>query len=113
MNNFLSINQIDYLLFHLNFVFDTSVVRRKMVFITDKKDIDKHVNSIIFILSPNDLNLEKIGNINQLPVLFPLSARKFFYRFENYCFYSFINIYLYFVLKKKILQLLFKHPLFR
>ncbi|MCD6597122.1 MAG: hypothetical protein J7L04_05510, partial [Bacteroidales bacterium] len=72
MNGYLSINQIDYVLYHLNMTVDLNEeIKGKLVFIKSRSEVKNYSNKIIFILSDKDISMENIKMINKIPVLFP------------------------------------------
>jgi len=84
MNQYLSTNQIDYVLYHLNMIFDlNSEIKERMVFIKNRSEINDHTNRIIFVLSDQDINYENIKTINRIPVLFPIYESQEFYELSN------------------------------
>lgn len=72
MEGFLSRNKINYIFYHLklttNFPDD---YHDNFVFVHNKNEISKYENKIVFILNSERLNISKIFNINDVPVLFP------------------------------------------
>ncbi len=83
MNFFLNKNQLDYIFFHLNFVFEiTDEIRNLFLFVKNKNEIINESNKIIFLLSDEDYFENNVKYINNIPVLFSLEADEFF-SFQN------------------------------
>lgn len=84
MDQYLSTNQIDYVLYHLNMIVDlNSEIKERFVFVKNRSKIKSYTNRIIFMLSDKDINYENLKTINEIPVLFPISESQEFYEFIN------------------------------
>ena len=72
MIGYLSTNQIDYVLYHLNMIFDLNAeIKEKLVFIKNRSEVKNYSNKIIFILSDLDISIENTRIVQEIPVLFP------------------------------------------
>ncbi|MEA1896641.1 MAG: polysaccharide deacetylase family protein [Bacteroidota bacterium] len=60
-----------------------SEIKERIVFIKNESEIKDHTNRILFILSDQGINYEKIKTINEIPVLFPISESQKFYELNN------------------------------
>jgi hypothetical protein len=84
MRGYLNDNKINYILFHLNQVFELNdLIRSNIVFTKDINKISQIRKKIIFQLSPYDLNINTIKSIESIPILFPLGDSDKFYSFIN------------------------------
>ena len=73
--------QIEYVFFHLGYLFEiTHELNNRVRF---SKDQQNENNYILFNLSERTLDLENVLKIEGIPVLFPLSNYKRFYYFEK------------------------------
>ncbi len=80
MKGYLSNNQINYLLYHLNLVFEiTEDIRSSMVFLREEDEDFSMGGKIIFRLTLLPFDITRVKQLNGLPVLFPLSDQKQFY----------------------------------
>lgn len=71
MNHFLSKNKIDYVLFHLNMVFEVTEELRSLFSFQESHEIPDESGKIVFWMSNMPLDQEKVISIGDLPVLFP------------------------------------------
>jgi hypothetical protein len=80
VNGILNDNQISYVFYHLSFFIE---IEHYTIFFSfsDKKNLKK--NHIKFNLSLSDLKLENILYVDDIPILFPLSRKKIFFRQEE------------------------------
>jgi hypothetical protein len=69
----LSKNQIDYIFFHLSFFIDLTDLEPLFIFQNENNKVLTE-KKIIFRLSTEKLNIERILFINSIPVLFPVDA---------------------------------------
>jgi len=84
MHGFLNKNQLEYVLFHLNYVFHIhSDISKRFVFLKDTSEIENYQHRIIFVLSESKLDESRIKWINSIPILFPLSNEVSFYQINN------------------------------
>lgn len=84
MKGALNRNKIDYVLFHLNIIFEINKdIKSHIIFSDNPKIIESTSNKIIFLLSSNDMDFLGIRYIDEIPVLFPLSEEETFYSVEN------------------------------
>lgn len=82
MEGVLNKSKIDYVLYHLSFLYESDDKLINKFIFSDKHD-EKVGNFIFFPLSSKELNLDEIHNVEDIPVLFPCSDEKSFYRIEN------------------------------
>ncbi len=82
MQGFLNTKQIEYILFHLNYIIDIQQIKEHLFF---SKNNNKDINQakIIFKLSKKKLDEQNILSINNIPILFPISKENQFFRFEK------------------------------
>lgn len=84
MKTFLNKDQIEYVFFHLNQSLDLDeTISERFVFIRDSVDIKDYQHKIIFQLSQKALDISNVKWIEQIPILFPLSEEKIYYRVVN------------------------------
>ncbi len=84
MKGYLNFEQIGYILFHLNHhIYLCKEVRELIIFVKSPSEIPEHTNKIIFILNENELEIEKIIHVNNIPVLFPNSNEISSYYSQN------------------------------
>jgi len=85
MNGYLTKNQIEYVSYHLNLTFELNEnIRKSFHFVKGQDSSSTQIrNKIIFHLSSEEFNLDKVSWINDIPVLFPLSKSNVFYSFNN------------------------------
>lgn len=77
-------NQINYVLYHLNFNFKvTKEIRECFVFTGSDSDQPVSSGKIIFRLAIEDLQDDRIRKIGEIPVLFPLGNKPGFFHWEN------------------------------
>ncbi len=81
MKGYITNNQIDYILYHLSLTFELNEeITRFFLFAKGKSPSSTQVtNKIIFNLSSEEFDINKVSWINEIPVLFPLSENKNFY----------------------------------
>jgi len=92
MKGFLNQKQIDYILFHLGFLFELNdQIRNKIVFVKDPRNITKYEAKIVFCLSDKKLLLNDIKWIDGIPIIFPISDSNIFYQINNKQFLDPIN----------------------
>lgn len=82
MKGNLNKKQIEYIYFHLNQIIDLSEVKNKIIFKPVSQD-NNLTPAIVFNTSSNNLKLNNIKWINDIPILFPLSPNDRFYYFDN------------------------------
>lgn len=74
----LNTNKIDYLLYHLNYQFEISTELKKLFLFGDND-----ASQLPYIFFPlSERQIEEIKYINEIPILFPLSDRKTFYKLD-------------------------------
>jgi len=84
MKGNLNNSQIEYLFFHLDYIFNLhDEIKKRIVFIKDFNEIEKYNGRIIFYLSSKGINLKRIKWIDDIPVLFPASDRNEIFYFRN------------------------------
>ncbi len=83
MEDFLSNNQIDYILSHLNQSLDLDGIKKTFFFKHAEKLSDDVKNKIVFVLSKENLIDENILCIHNIPILFPLSDKKDLYSIDK------------------------------
>ena len=84
MNDFLNKNKIDYVIFHLMLSLKLNEsIKRYFYFNTNPNSYSNQTNKIIFDLSSETFELEKVKWINNIPVLYPISENNSFYSIEN------------------------------
>ncbi len=81
MKGVLNKQQIDYVFYHLGFVFEITNDLKNRIRFNSKPENDK--NYILFKLSKEKLDVKNVLKINDIPVLFPLGTSDKFYHFEN------------------------------
>jgi len=81
MKGLLNKKQLDYIFFHLNYIFEiTQELKGRFIFDNNKVT---GVGNILFNLSERDIELNKVLTIDNIPILFPLNQNKRFYYFDN------------------------------
>ncbi len=84
MEGFLSNNQIEYVLYHLNLSVELNeVIRQYFLFNKKNNTPENKANKIIFNLSSSSIEYDKIISIKNIPILFPLSKNENFYSFKG------------------------------
>jgi len=84
MIGFLTNNQIEYVLYHLNLTVNLNdELRRSMCFIKSENQLKGLTQDIIFIQSSKEYNENSVIYVEDLPVLFPNSSKINFYIIEN------------------------------
>lgn len=84
MIGLLNENQIEYVLYHLNFNFRVSPeIRDRMIFLNTNSGQSFEAGNIVFKLSEDAYLEEKKLLINDVPVLFPIQNKSEFYSWEN------------------------------
>ena len=80
LDSTLNLNQIEYVLYHLNLTFRLNQrLKNQITFLSDTDKIRDADGSIIFPLSSRPLNMDRIQWIEDIPVLFPCSEESSFY----------------------------------
>jgi len=80
MKTYLNQKQVDYILYHLEILIELNDrIRSEIVFLRSPYDLGDYKNKIIFFLSDQNLSLDRIKWIDNVPVLFPLGDS------TNYC----------------------------
>ena len=83
MDTYLSDNQIEYVIFHLNMIFDVSPeIRSKFSFLKFENNSDKK-QRIFFPLSEKEINFDIIAKESEVPVLFPILNDSDSYHIED------------------------------
>lgn len=86
MKGTLSKNQIDYILYHLNFFVEINKEIKKRIIFSDESINLQNVDNegeIVFSLSKKELNLSDIFYIDDIPYLFPNSNKKKHFEIKN------------------------------
>lgn len=84
MKGYLTINQIEYVLYHLGFLIDLDdTLRDQFVFLKDTEERAGYSGKIIFPLSNREFNKKSVKWIDNIPVLFPLGDATRFFTIEN------------------------------
>lgn len=83
MKGFLNKEQVDYLLFHLNFHININERLKSAFHYLKEEEYNFNEPKIIFNLSNKGIDLKSIQSIEDIPLLFPLSDAKRFYSFHN------------------------------
>lgn len=84
MNDFLSKNKIDYVIYHLIHSLKLSEAIKSYFFYNlIPNSYCNHTNKIIFDLSSKTFELDKVKWINNIPVLYPISEKNSFYSIEK------------------------------
>ena len=84
MKGSLNNTHIEYLFFHLNYIFNLhDEIKQRIIFISDFSDIEKYYDRIIFYLSSQDIDMKRIKRVDNIPLLFPSSDRNEIFYFKN------------------------------
>jgi peptidoglycan/xylan/chitin deacetylase (PgdA/CDA1 family) len=84
MKGFINQNKINYILYHLGYIINIPQgLRDQFVFCKGYSEIKEYKNKIIFLLSDKELEHGNIFNINNVPILFPLSSEPNFVKYDN------------------------------
>ncbi|MFN8242158.1 MAG: polysaccharide deacetylase family protein [Bacteroidales bacterium] len=84
MKGYLNNKQIRYILFHLGQHLDLhNGIQEKFVFIPDTNESTGFADSIVFPLSSSEINTGEIMSVDDIPILFPVSTERTFYRMEG------------------------------
>lgn len=84
MKGYINKQQIEYILYHLGFIFDINQqIKDKFCFVSDTIPPLNNSSSIYFKQSNKTLDLNNVINLNNIPILFPLGTKDRFYYFEN------------------------------
>lgn len=83
MNNILNKNKIEYVLHHLQMVYDIPTKVKDLFQFVSKDFNHFSKGKIYFILSPNNLVLDDIIEVNKIPILFPGIKNKNSFSYEN------------------------------
>ena len=80
MKGILNKQQLDYIFFHLGYLFEINQdLKDRFRF----KQKEKDSSYILFNLSEKDLDIERVQTVDSIPVLFPLSKKTQFYFFKD------------------------------
>lgn len=72
MKGYLTENQIKYVLYHLNIVYDLNDIDSGLlVFCKDENELANSTGKVIFLLSDKSLKLSEVRTVEELPILFP------------------------------------------
>lgn len=84
MNGVLSDEQREYVLFHLeHHVFLSPEITTQFAFIQDHREIEMLSNRIVFVITADNFDLQKVIHIEDIPVLFPVLNRRDFFFFDR------------------------------
>lgn len=73
MNNYLSEKRINYILEHLQQTIDVSLLKDRFVYLKNASEIQQYNNKIIFLLSDQCIDLNKVKYSEDIPILFPVT----------------------------------------